>query len=429
MKRKCRYGKTNWQIGKLAIGNYCLFAYCLLPICILIACGEKKQEQQQQTTNDKQQTIYYCPMHPEVQQDHPGKCPKPECMGMDLVVKMADGLLEHVLKPVNTSVLASLKIIKPVFQKMNLDVWANGYIDYDTRTENNISSLYAGRIEKLYIKYPYQPVHKGEKIFEIYSPELVTAQENLVYLLKNDSEETNLINAAKQKLKLLGLSDNLIEKIITAQTVMQSIPVFSQYEGHAHEMKSMANGMSRNNLSSKELSVKEGMYVMMGETVFNIINPQNVAAILQIKAEDVSKIKISEETELTIDDNPSMVMTGKIDFIEPTFKKGFKTMTARVYFDNHEHHHKVGSLVKAKIKVKEIEALWIPLSALVDLGKEKIVWVKKDGNFIAKKVETGIISNNMIEIADGLTEEDEIAAEAHYLTDSEGFVKENENEK
>ena len=427
MKRKCRYGKSSefraWSSEFKKIP--CLILACCF---LLLSCREKNLKEKSQISNLESQ-IYYCPMHPEIQQDSPGKCPIPECHGMELILKMSDTLLENTLKPVNVSVLASVKTVKPMFYKMNLDVEANGYIDYDSRTEHNISSLYSGRIEKLYIKYPYQPVHKGEKVFEIYSPELVTAQENLIYLLKNDSEETSLIKAAKQKLKLLGLSDNLIEKIINTKTIMYSVPVFSPYEGHAHEMKSMSAEMNTNNLSGKELSVKEGTYLMMGETVFNILNPHDVAVILQIKPEDISKVKIGATAEMKIEDNRGMSMTGKIDFIEPVFKEGFKTMTAKVYIDNQLHNHKVGSLVKAKIKGKEMEALWIPLSALVDLGKEKIVWLKKDGNFIARKVETGAMSSSMVEISDGLTEEDEIAAEAHYLIDSEGFIKTTEDEK
>ena len=436
MKRKCRYGKNSWQ---LAVGSWqlMLIACIIFSVSFIFSCKQNSEKQKSEITNplpDRQAVkseIYYCPMHPEVQQDHPGKCPVPECYGMDLVLKMSDTLLENTLKPVNASVLASLKTVKPVFQKMNLDVEADGYIDYDSRTENNISSLYSGRIEKLYVKYQYQSVRKGEKIFEIYSPELVTAQENLVYLLKNDSEETSLINAAKQKLKLLGFSDNLLYEIIKTNNVFQSVPVYSAHEGRARSaMKSPSgekNTMASERMNSSRMteifSVKEGMYVMMGESIFNIVSSNRLVIVLQIRAEDISKLKTGTEVEIKTDDSNGITLNGKIDFIEPTFKEGFKTMTAKVYIDNSKHIHKVGSLVKTKIKGQEMDALWIPLSALVDLGNEKIVWLKTDGNFIATKVETGTISDNMIEISDGLTEEDEIALEAHYLIDSEGFIK------
>ncbi|MBI3503180.1 MAG: efflux RND transporter periplasmic adaptor subunit [Bacteroidetes bacterium] len=411
--------------------------YCLLFTVVLISCGENKKEEKNISAKEDS-LIYYCPMHPDVVSSKPGKCPHAECKGMELVLKTSD-TLEKVLKPVNSSVPASIKTIKPVFKKISSQVEANGYFDFDTRTMNNISSLYSGRIEKLYVKYIYQQVHKGEKLLEIYSPELVTAQQNFLYVLKNDSAEKNLINAAKQKMILLGFPNELISELENIKKVMTTIPVFSNYEGHIHPMKNMSvaemNPMTIGSMMgkkdfqfNKELNVKEGQYVMMGETIFNIVDAHHLAAMLQIKPEDAAKIKIGDEVEISTEDNP-MTMKGKIDFIEPMLLQDAKTMMARVYIDNSEHNHKVGSLLKAKIKTGEAEALWIPVSALVDLGKEKIVWQKKDGNFIAKKVETGMIANGMIEISDGLTEENEIALEAHYLTDSEGFIKENSNEK
>jgi len=432
MKRKCRYGKRSRQS---AVGNrqIIFIVYCLLLVVLISSCGENKK---QETVNNTPKIVYYCPMHPDVQQDHPGKCPHEECNGMDLVSKTLDSLSENVLKPANASVLSSAQTIKPVFQKMQLDFDATGYIDYDSRTNNNISSLYSGRIEKLYVKYLYQPIHKGEKVFEIYSPELVTAQENLIYLLNNDALETGLIAAAKQKLMILGFMNDLLDELVKTKKVIQAVPVFSSYEGHVHEVKTVkafSSGMSdteekRNDfLSGGKLSVKEGMYIMMGEPIFNVVSDEKLAVMLQIKAEDMSKVHTGQKVEIEVDGG--MKINGTIDFIEPMLKDAAKTMVARVYFENRNQDFKVGSLVKAKIKGEEFGALWIPLTALVDLGKEKIVWVKENGNFVAVKVETGARANGMIEVSDGLTEESEIAAEAHYFMDSEGFIKTNQDEK
>lgn len=433
MKGKCRYGKVKWQNGKMAKWQFarlpiCAFVYCLLPILIFVGCGDNEKEERTANVGKDSSIIYYCPMHPEIVQNHPGKCPKPECMGMDLMIKTADTLLEHVLKPVNVSVLASLKTTNPVFQKMPMDVEADGYIDYDERTKNNISSLVSGRIEKLYLRYNYQPVRKGEKVFEIYSPELVTAQENLVYLLTTDPDEISMINSAKQKLRLLGISDDLLNEMVKTKKVRHIIPVYSQYEGHVHEANEVRPSFGMNSMPSPQFgfSVKEGQYVMMGETVFNVMNEDNLAVIVQVKSEHIPKIYIGQDAESNIEGG--VPMSGKIDFIEPMLKQNAKTMAARIYFENTNHNYKVGSLVKVKIKGEELETLWIPGSAVMDLGKGKIVWIKKGEKFIARKVETGVHANNMIEIADGLIENDEIALEAHYLTDSEGFIKEKENE-
>ena len=115
-------------------------------------------------------------------------------------------------------------------------------------------------------------------------------------------------------------------------------------------------------------------------------------------------------------------------FIEPVFNVNSKSMMIRVNLNNQTHNHKVGSLVNAKIISDSLETLWVPITAVVDLGKDKIVWKWNDGHFKAKKIETGIKVNNWIEIADGLTEADQIASEAHFLSDSEGFIKLNDDD-
>ncbi len=382
--------------------------------------------------------VYYCPMHPDVISDVPGKCPKPECMGMALVLKTADTLLERVLRPVNNSVLASVRTIKPVFKKMTMDVQADGTVDYDNRRRSSISSLYSGRIEKLYVKYNYQPIHKGEKVFEIYSPELVTDQENLVSLLTNSPDEETLIESAKQKLKLLGFSDILLKNLLDTKRVLMAVPVFSDCEGYVYEvpaytkpsgnMNPMGAGQKDNLQANPQLSVKEGQYLMMGQTIFNIVDVRIVAVILQIKQDDISKVSKGREVELLFD-NDTTPVKGKIDFIEPLFKDGIKSLSVRVYIDNSKHNHKIGSFVRAKIRGESFETLWVPLSAVMDLGQQKKVWLKENGYFMAKEVETGIKSQGFIEIADGLTDESEIAVEAHYLIDSEGFIKTNEDEQ
>lgn len=437
MKEKWKFDNWGWDI-LMAVAAVTLLCFLIF---FVFGCGEQKADRTTTTPSQDTSITYYCPMHPEVVQNKPGKCPKPECMGMDLMIKMADTLLEKVLKPVNQSVLASIKTTKPVFQNVPLVVNANGFIDFDTREMNNVSSLYSGRIEKLYVKYAYQEVKKGQRLFDVYSPELVSAQQNLLYILNNDPNEKTLIESAKQKLVLLGFPNKLLNEVISTKTVITTVPVYSKYEGHIHPVEMQNPGMNsmgkvpkENIQANKELSIKEGMYVMMGQTLFNLVNSNKLAVILQIRTEDIAKVHKGMKMEMMMEEN-GMTMSGKIDFVDPFFKEGAKTMTARVYIENLPaskvgtgYNHKVGSLVKAKIEGEDFESLWIPVTALVDLGKEKIVWKLENGNFIAKKVETGLFENGMVEIADGLTETSEIALEAHYLIDSEGFIKTNDEE-
>lgn len=434
MKEKCKYGRASGKFALVERFNILCFTILFLTGISLFSCSGRESTEEHSTHNDSMGVVYYCPMHPDIVSNKPGKCPKPECHGMDLVLKTSDTLLERVLRPVNNTVLASVKTINPSFKKMHLTVQANGYIDYDTRNNASISTLYSGRIEKLYIKYNYQPIHKGELIFEIYSPELVTTQENLIALLTHSPEESTLIQSVEQKLKLLGFSDTLLQTLVRTKKIMMAVPVYSNYEGYirassakttpAAGMTPMTSQPKQNAQLNTQLLVREGQYVTMGETLFDVVNINTVMAILQIKQEDISKISKGQRVEIRFD-NDSSGIKGKIDFIEPIFNVGKKSSDARVYLNNSNRKLKIGVLIRATIEGETLQALWIPSSAVMDLGREKKVWLKRNGLFVAKTVETGVRAGKEIEISDGLTDESEIAEEAHYLIDSEGFVKEN----
>src|SRR6267154_1240306 len=189
-------------------------AYHALVVAMLLAsCGRSEH-----TANETEQ--YTCSMHPQVIQDKPGTCP---ICGMDLVRKTRQGEeakitkeLSYLLKPVNSVVIASIKTVFPVRKAMEVRIEARGTITHDTRKIATISARFGGRIEKLYIKYKLQPIHKGQKILEIYSPELVIAQRELLYLLDKDAGNNELIRASIEKLLLLGLTENQVNQIVSS---------------------------------------------------------------------------------------------------------------------------------------------------------------------------------------------------------------------
>src|SRR5476651_2401192 len=180
----------------------------LVFIVVLSACSNPKPGPI--AVQAKSGVRYTCPMHPQILEDHPGSCP---ICGMALVKRSGQASegagisLNTVLKPVNSSVVSSVNAITPEQKEIPTTISAEGYLDFDVRTFNNIASRFSGRIEKLYIKYAFQEVHQGQRILDIYSPDMVTAQQDLIYLTKNSAQETDLINAAKQKLLLQGMTN------------------------------------------------------------------------------------------------------------------------------------------------------------------------------------------------------------------------------
>jgi len=409
----------------------------LFVVAILIsACNNHKQATvaSAKTNTDAK---YTCPMHPQILEDHPGSCP---ICGMTLVKKSGQASegsgtsLNTVLQPVNSSVISSVNTIISEQKEVPTSISALGYLDFDTRTFNNIASRFSGRIEKLYVKYAFQEIHKGQRIFDIYSPDMVTAQQDLIYLTKNSPQETGLVNAARQKLLLLGMTQAQVTQVIKTGNAYYSLPVYSPNEGHVHDMphSQMAGAATEpapSDLSNNlPLTIKEGMYVQQGQTLFNVVDPHMLWAVIKVDRSIISTLKLNQPVTITLPDMPGKEINGKVNFIEPTLRDGDKTTTIRVYVDNMDHELKVNSLVKADIQTGQTNGLWIPRSAVIDLGRTKIVWLKNGPVFHAQQVGIGVINGDEIQVTKGLTATDSLASNAQYLTDSESFIKTKGNE-
>jgi Cu(I)/Ag(I) efflux system membrane fusion protein len=406
---------------------------CLLMILVIDGC-KSKHTSNTITTTATAKVVYTCSMHPQIISDTPGTCP---ICGMNLVKKGGDEHkitevdLNTLLKPTNTFVVSSIPVTTPELNNQKIKIDALGSIVYDTRQVSTISARYSGRIEKLYIKYRFQHIVKGQKIMDIYSPELMTAQQDLLFLLKNDRSNTPLISAGKQRLYLLGLTNAQVATLIKTGKPSLTISVFSNYSGHIHEtsgstMATTTVGMKDMSVTTEELPLKEGMYVQKGQSLFVVYDANEVCAVLNIYAEMQSLLKIGDAVVIVPETAPEKQFRAKINFIEPFFRDNSKTLTARVYFNNSRSQIPIGSPVKASIMGSNENAIWLPASSVVSLGLQKIVFIKQAGGFKAKNVVTGLAYQDKIQLISGLTAKDTVAQNGQYLMDSESFIKVNE---
>lgn len=371
--------------------------------------------------------IYTCPMHPQIIKHEPGNCP---ICGMPLVKKENAGReisnisLSTVLQSNNNTVISSIPVTTMQFSQQKIQLEALGSVNYDTRFMKTISSRVGGRIEKLYIKYRYQPVHAGDKVMEIYSPELLTGQQNLLFLVKNDPTNTTLINAAKQRLLLLGMTENQIKKIISTGKTIFSVTVYSNYSGHVHEAGNMNESEQQNQMSvTQELSIKEGMYVEKGQSVFQVNNMDNVFVNLNFFPGENSLLKVGTPVTIISETAPDKKIVSKIDFVEPFYKNNSKTVSARVYLNNSKLMIPVGSQVKATLNIETKFSNWLPKESVLSLGLNKIVFLKEGDVFKAHPIATGISTDNLIQVINGLNGKDSVAENAQFLIDSEGFIQ------
>jgi len=295
-----------------------------------------------------------------------------------------------------------------------------------------ISARISGRIEKLYVRYRYQKINKGQKILEIYSPEIETAQQNLLFVLKNDPDNSSLISAAKEKLLLLGMSEQQLGEVISNKKTSFTISVYSNYSGHIHEagsavgMGTPPGAMKDVSLITEELALKEGMYLQKGQPIFNVFDPAKAWALLNIYSEQQGLVKTGNVVRVVPETAPDRNFRATINFIEPFYRKDSKTLTARVYFNNASLQIPIGSQARATIFGNTRDAMWLPKESVVSLGMDKIVFLKEDGGFRAHKIVAGITHEKHIQIVSGLNMQDSVAANAQYLMDSESFIKVNQ---
>ncbi len=363
------------------------------------------------------------------------------------------GDLNGLEQPANQTVFSEVKTILPVQKSIAPILEATGIIAYDPSLLNNISARFGGRIEKLYVRYNFEMVSKGQRIMDIYSPEILSEQQNLIFLLNNPIGEAALIKSSKQKLKLLGVTEEQLRQIEMLRKQINPLPVYSQYSGHIHDIglsnaisnasPSMGNGMGSGNRNSSiqgqienipssqtsALSIKEGMYIESGQQIFAIYNTSRIWAVLNIFPIDAKLINVGEKVSLTSETNPTHVIDAEINYIEPVTGQNASAIKARVYLENESKHNlKIGTLVNAKINTKEIVGLWLPRKAVINIGQNQIVFLKTKEAFQSKKIRTGFVSDSLVQIIQGLNIDDQVAANAQYMVDSESFIITKEDE-
>ena len=418
----------------------------LFMLIILAACNRTETTHQDDT--------YTCPMHPTVVSDKPGSCP---VCGMDLVRKARTGEevpitedLSKLLKSTNETVVASIETIKGQYKSIPVSVQAQGVVTYDTRNIYTIPARVGGRLEKVYLKYAFQPVSKGQKIAEVYSPELITAQRELLFLLENDSDNESLIRGAEQKLEFLGLSNSQINDLSKTKEPDNTFAVYSPYSGYlitdtqtapsasvampsaqSSASGGMADGMrSTSSTTSRTPSspqnnpmgsiVREGDYVSAGQTLFTVVNSTALRIELDLPGAFSGNAKEGSKVQLNFGGGKNESAT--IDFVQPFFDEGQDFLKVRIFTKQTEGLH-IGHLVNATINLGSTESLWVPKEAVLDLGVQKVVFLKEGGVLKPKLITTGASADGVIEIRSGLASSDEIAANAQYLVDSESFIK------
>lgn len=376
-----------------------------------------------------QDKIYTCPMHPQIIRDKPGSCP---ICGMTLVLKPdskqinESSDLKNELKPTDEFVIGDFETIVPIDTSYSSEIKLPGIIAYDENSASNISARIGGRIEKMYVNYKYQGVAKGQKLFDLYSPELLNEQQNFLYLITNDASNKAIINAAKSKLLLYGMTNNQINSIVNSKKINPVITIYSPTSGIISDTENMStNGssaMTNNPTTTQNLNIIEGNYVKKNETIFKLLNTNKVWAIFNVVQGYNSLIYVNQPIKIFTEINDSDFTLEKVNFINTQLSATERTNSIRVYLKNSQKFP-IGLRLEGVLQSKPVSGMWVNKTAVVSIGSKNIVYLKIENGFKAHEVRTGVATGDRIQILKGIAITDKIAKNAQYLIDSESFIK------
>ncbi len=319
--------------------KYSLFAFAVILVGFSIYYFVEKANNS--TTDKQKEEIYTCSMHPEILRDVPGSCP---ICGMDLVKKVTvnqtveSHSIDHLLKPTDGFVVGNFKTTRAKDTIINSAINLPGVVVYDPNSSVNIVARISGRIEKMYVHYKFQKVTKGQKLFDLYSPELVTEQQNFIYLISNDAENTSILKALKHKLTLYGMSSSQIKALATTRRVNPVISIYSPATGIVDGTDSMVantNSTMRNSTATTTtLNLKEGDYITKNTVVFKLVNTNKVWGIFNVIQGYSSLIKINQSIQISSELDADAIVDAKINFIETQLNPADKTNRIRVNLSN-----------------------------------------------------------------------------------------------
>lgn len=403
---------------------------------------------------------YTCPMHPQIVREAPGQCP---ICGMDLVPKVlnnaaaqAEGGLGNVVQAPNAAVVAAVATVRPRAEGLSPGGLAAdtlslpGLVEYDPRRSGAVAARFGGRIERLLIRYNYQPVRRGQQLLELYSPELVTAEQEYIFLLENDANNQPLVSGARRKLLLLGLTEVQLRDLARTRRASYRVAVFSPYDGYVVETPApnappapggggASSGMSGAaaapatsatldpSAQSSRLTLTEGSYVATGQTLFQVINTDQVWGIFQPTPPELAQLRPGQRLRVVAEGTALPPLTARLDLVEPEFRNGASTAAVRVYLPNPRGRLRRGQRLTGRLLPDAAPALagsfWLPRAAVVDLGTRQVAFVRRGATFVPVAVQVGQRTAAQVQVLHGLTGTEDVATNGQYLIDSEGFIQ------
>lgn len=356
-------------------------------------------------------TTWTCSMHPQIKQDKPGQCP---ICAMDLIpLKTAQSSGEdmdpnEIVLTESAAGLADIQTMMVSKGTAQKSIYLQGKVHADERNIAELTARFGGRIEKLFVNYTGQNVQKGEKLATVYSPDLVTAQRELLEAISFKEDRPSFYMAAKSKLKLWDLTDDQISAIEDSGEPQLYFDILSPISGTV---------MMRH--------VALGDYVKEGTALFQVTNLTKVWVMFDAYESDLPWIKTGDHVELTMQSLPGKSYEGKVTYIDPFINPTTRVTKVRIELPNHGLKLKPEMFANGVLHSKIAESsdhLLIPKSSILWTGKRAVVYVsvpeRESPSFLYREITLGPEAGDFYVVSEGLMEGEVIAVNGVFKIDA-----------
>ena len=385
--------------------------------------GQGTPQQATSSRSGEREILFYRnPMNPEITSPVPAK----DEMGMEYVPVYADAVEraddQGPTVTINPAVIQNMNVQTAVVERRDLEqeVRTVGYLEYDQERMVTVTTKYSGWVEKVYVNYVGEPVEKGQPLFEIYSPELLQTEQELLsaieYSRKFDPSSTeagrraeSLVESARERLRYWDISPDQIANLEQTGEVFRTLQVVAPASG----------------LVMKRMPGLEGMAVRPGMEVYHIADLRSLWLSVEVFEHQMAQIDIGTAAEFDLTYFPGEVFRGKVRFIEPEFSEATRTLQVKIEVPNPDGRLRAGMFGTVRFHPTAArQALVVPTEAVLRTGQRNVVIIDLgEGSFAPQDVQMGHEGGGYVEILAGLNEGDRVVTSSQFLIDSESNLQ------